>query len=118
MSKRNKLTQAFIAALEADWQEHGDAIIEKLREDSPTQYALIVAKLCPVQAQVEISEVDLLTEKMEAMTQRERIAFQRGLLDEMEAELNVQERFNDMPIRQRAKLIYEREKQAPQPGSP
>jgi hypothetical protein len=112
------LTEKFIQELHDDWEVHGGEIIEALRKDSPTQYALIVAKLCPIQAQVEVTEVDLLAEKMEAMTQRERIAFQRGLLDEMEAELNAQERFNDVPFPQRVKIIHEQEKQDRRPGSP
>jgi hypothetical protein len=78
----------------------------------------IVSRLVPVQAQVEVSEVDLLEEQMTAMSQRERIAFQRGLLDEMEAELDAQERLNDMPLHQRVKLIYEAEKLEPKLGAP
>jgi hypothetical protein len=115
---RRKLTERFIETLHDDFVVHGAEIIERLRIESPSVYAQVCAKLVPVQAQIEVSEVDLLEEKMTAMTQRERIAFQRGLLDEMEAELDAQERLDQMPLHQRAKLIYEAEKLEPKPGSP
>ena len=44
-SLRDKLTAKFVEALEADWQEHGTEIIQKLRERSPEKYADIVARL-------------------------------------------------------------------------
>jgi len=44
-SLRDKLTTAFVTALEADWQQHGTEIIQTLREKDPRAYAEIVAKL-------------------------------------------------------------------------
>ena len=44
-SLRDKLTEKFIEALEADWQQHGTEIIQRLREKHPERYADIVARL-------------------------------------------------------------------------
>ena len=42
---RQKLTADFVAALQADWDEHGKEIIEALRTKAPTKYAEIVSRL-------------------------------------------------------------------------
>jgi hypothetical protein len=44
-SPRVKLSQAFMGALEADFEAHGIAAIEKLRERSPEKYCEISARL-------------------------------------------------------------------------
>ena len=40
---RQKLTADFVAALQADWGEHGKEIIEALRTRAPTKYAEILS---------------------------------------------------------------------------
>jgi hypothetical protein len=47
VSPRTKLTAKFIEALQADFEQHGPEVIEKLREESPARYAEVVAKLVP-----------------------------------------------------------------------
>jgi len=42
---RQKLTGDFVTALQADWQMHGQEIIEALRTQSPVKYAEIVSRL-------------------------------------------------------------------------
>jgi hypothetical protein len=42
---RQKLTGDFVTALQADWQLHGQDIIEALRTQSPVKYAEIVSRL-------------------------------------------------------------------------
>jgi hypothetical protein len=118
MSKRAKLTAAFIEALEADWQQHGDVIIEKLREDSPTKYAEIVAKLCPAQSQVEISETDGLEEMLSGMTNKERIAWFKGQVAQWEREEAEAEALAQLSVNARVRLTYEQEKQEYKPGAP
>jgi hypothetical protein len=44
---RNKLSEAFLRVLSDDFSEHGVEVIEKLRKDSPAQYANVIAKLMP-----------------------------------------------------------------------
>src|SRR6516225_1678594 len=48
-NKRGALTQKFIADLEAQWRVYGPEILDKVREESPTKFAEICARLIPVQ---------------------------------------------------------------------
>ena len=47
---RQKLTGDFVTALQADWQLHGQDIIESLRTQNPVKYAEIVARLAVPEA--------------------------------------------------------------------
>ena len=47
---RQKLTGDFVTALQADWQMHGQEIIEALRTQSPVKYAEIVSRLAVPEA--------------------------------------------------------------------
>ncbi len=47
---RQKLTGDFVTALQADWQQHGQEIIEALRTQSPVKYAEIVSRLAVPEA--------------------------------------------------------------------
>ena len=47
---RQKLTRDFVTALQADWQLHGQDIIEALRTQSPVKYAEIVSRLAVPEA--------------------------------------------------------------------
>jgi hypothetical protein len=42
---RNKLGDAFIEALYADWQAHGKLAIEKVRQQRPQEYLKLIASL-------------------------------------------------------------------------
>lgn len=44
---RNRLTETFIAAVEADFAEYGPDALAKLRDDDPAAYLRIVASLVP-----------------------------------------------------------------------
>jgi len=44
-SLRNKLSQAFLEALEADFREYGKSVIETMRQKDPTRYAELAGKL-------------------------------------------------------------------------
>lgn len=46
---RNRLTGKFLNALADDFDTHGVATIERLRQKNPAAYIKIVARLCPVQ---------------------------------------------------------------------
>ncbi|QBQ53831.1 DUF5681 domain-containing protein [Nitrosococcus wardiae] len=48
---RNKLGEAFLCDLYADWQEHGRAVLSTVREQDPAAYLRIVASLLPREAQ-------------------------------------------------------------------
>lgn len=44
---RNRITMRFLEALCADFEEHGVAVIERVRLESPAAYLRVVAKLVP-----------------------------------------------------------------------
>lgn len=44
---KNKISEKFIAAITADFETHGEAVIEKVRTEKPENYLKIVADLVP-----------------------------------------------------------------------
>ena len=44
---RNKLGEAFIQALQEDFEEHGVAAVQAVRQDKPDQYLKVIASLMP-----------------------------------------------------------------------
>ena len=62
---RNKLAERFLEDLYADWKDHGQETLIKLRESRPAVYVRVVAMLIPRHAQLNIegsSLVDFLEE--------------------------------------------------------
>jgi Family of unknown function (DUF5681) len=50
---RNKLSEAFLQALSADFNAHGTAVIEKVRAEKAHEYLKIVALLVPKQVELD-----------------------------------------------------------------
>jgi hypothetical protein len=44
---KNKISEKFINALTADFEQHGETVIAQVRSDKPEQYLKIVADLVP-----------------------------------------------------------------------
>lgn len=65
VGSRAKLSEAFLAALCADFMEHGAAVVEKVRQEKPEAYLKLIASILPKQLEVsgglfdEISDDDL-----------------------------------------------------------
>lgn len=59
---RNKLGEAFIADLYADWLENGMETVMRVREEKPDQYLKVVASILPKQVDVKLSEFAELTD--------------------------------------------------------
>ncbi len=55
---RQILSESFIRDLAADFAEHGVKAIQETRQAYPAQYLAIVAKLCPVEANVTHGATD------------------------------------------------------------
>jgi hypothetical protein len=53
---RNKLGEAFLQDMLADWQEHGVAAIAKVRDEKPDQYLKVVASVLPKELNVRVDE--------------------------------------------------------------
>ena len=49
-STRDKLSSAFVQALEKDWAEHGSEVIQQIRQDNPVKYGELIARLIPMDA--------------------------------------------------------------------
>ena len=49
-STRDKLSRAFVDALEKDWAEHGIEVIQQIRLDNPVKYGELIARLIPMDA--------------------------------------------------------------------
>jgi hypothetical protein len=47
LGSRNSLGGDFVAAVHADWQTHGAAVLERVRKTSPAAYLRVVASLVP-----------------------------------------------------------------------
>lgn len=58
---RNALSEAFIAALHADFEIHGVDVIEKVRNEKPAEYLKIIAAIVP-------KDINLTTPGIEDMT--------------------------------------------------
>lgn len=55
---RNKLGEAFIADLQADWEEHGPKTIQTVREDRPDVYLKVVASILPRDLNVNVNGLE------------------------------------------------------------
>ena len=47
LGAKNKISEKFITALTADFEQHGEAVIERVRSEKPENYLKIVADLVP-----------------------------------------------------------------------
>lgn len=59
---RNKLGEQFISDLYADWQEHGVETLAKVRDEKPDQYLKVIASILPKDLNVNINQMDDLTD--------------------------------------------------------
>ena len=53
LADAERLTEVALAALGADFAEHGAAVIEEVRKTKPHRYLRVVASLLPRQVQME-----------------------------------------------------------------
>ena len=52
VGSKNRISAKFLSALADDFEEHGAAVIARVREESPTTYLKVVASLVPQQIEV------------------------------------------------------------------
>src|SRR5262245_25364886 len=57
---RNRLAHAFVTALQADFEEHGEAVIRVARVEKPVEYLKVIASILP--KELEISDGSRLRE--------------------------------------------------------
>jgi len=59
---RNKLGEAFIAALHDDFQQHGVDAIATVRRDKPHEYLKVCASLLPKEFTVNVNPIEEMTD--------------------------------------------------------
>lgn len=59
---RNKLGEAFLEAMHADFEQHGTEVIARVRNEKPDQYLKVVASILPKDLNVNINNMDDLTD--------------------------------------------------------
>ncbi|RVH17022.1 hypothetical protein [Sinorhizobium meliloti] len=59
---RNKLGEAFLEAMHADFVQHGTDVIARVRNEKPDQYLKVVASILPKDLNVNINNMDDLTD--------------------------------------------------------
>lgn len=60
---RNKLGEAFLDDMYADWQENGIAVIQAVRTDKPEVYLKVVASILPKDVNLNVNTMDELTDE-------------------------------------------------------
>lgn len=60
---RNKLGEAFLEAMHDDFNAHGVRVIERVREEKPDQYLKVIASILPKDLNVNINQMDDLTDE-------------------------------------------------------
>lgn len=75
---RNKLGEAFIEALHADFAEHGVTAIQKTREDDPAAYVRVIAGILPKELKIETTS-DLTDEQLDARIRQLAAALEIGI---------------------------------------
>ncbi len=53
---RNKLGEAFLQDLHADWEKHGRSVIERVRRDDPSAYLRVVASVVRPASEPEVDD--------------------------------------------------------------
>lgn len=60
---RNKLGEAFLSDLLASWETNGPEVIERVIQEKPDQYLKVVASLMPKDLNVNINQMDGMTDE-------------------------------------------------------
>lgn len=76
---RNKLGEAFVSDLLADWEKHGVKAVETVREEKPDAYLKVIASLLPKHVDVKVSQLEEMTDD-QLRHQAERILAELGPL--------------------------------------
>lgn len=66
---RDKLSKDFLAAMSADFAEHGVKVIETVRIERPADYLRVVASLQPKEVEIVTPESALSDEQVELLYQ-------------------------------------------------
>ena len=63
IGSKHKLSERFIEALHKDFEEHGVAVIAKVREEKPDQYLKVVASMVPKDINVAVDPFEDMSDE-------------------------------------------------------
>lgn len=78
---RNKLGEAFIADLYEDWWENGSAAIKVVRAEKPDAYLKVIASILPKDVNLNVNQLDQMSEDELIARIRQLDALVRPFLD-------------------------------------
>jgi hypothetical protein len=55
LGSRNKLTESFLADVEASWRKHGAVVLDRVAQEEPAQYLRAICTLMPKEAALSLS---------------------------------------------------------------
>jgi hypothetical protein len=55
LGSRNKLTENFLAAVEASWRKHGATVLDRVAQEEPAQYLRAICMLMPKDVQLDVN---------------------------------------------------------------
>lgn len=59
---RNKLGEAFLEAMHNDFEQHGVSVIERVRCEKPDQYLKVIASILPKDLNINVNQMDDLSD--------------------------------------------------------
>jgi Family of unknown function (DUF5681) len=59
---RHKLGEAFIAAMHADFETHGEKVVAQVREEKPDQYLKVIASILPKELTVNAGPLEEMSD--------------------------------------------------------
>jgi hypothetical protein len=86
---RRKLTDAFLRALALDWEAHGEAVIQRVREDNPVAYFKGLVSLVPKDHKIDAA--------VEQTVKVEGLQATRQFLEDIRARSSTYARKNPKP---------------------
>ena len=76
---RNKFGEAFIAAMQEDFEKNGDEVIQAVRTEKPDVYLKICASIVPQEIKVSVNRLESLTDE-QLQSNFNRLASALGLV--------------------------------------
>ena len=64
---RNKLGADFVAAMQRDFEQHGEAVIRTVRVERPAEYLKVIASILPKELEITSPLKDIPDEQLDAI---------------------------------------------------
>jgi hypothetical protein len=75
---RNRISTAFLTALAADFEEHGEAAIKIMRVEKPVEYCNVIASILPKEFEITVNKlVEMDDSELDAVIEFARRSLER-----------------------------------------